>query len=364
MTTPYNVQRGMIRAKSRVPCLRLRGFAPRASSDFSYCYLSRLREELIARNLPIITDYMTPMPARLLKTTLLDFIPYSESQVPTSNKLSVGHHLVYFPSQTRLSSLYPDGTDPLHSPGPPFTRRMWAGGSMRFLKPLRSDSSAFHVSEKIMDVHFRGKDDEQKVFVTIERTIRRGNKSDDLTVDSEPHVLETRDLVFMHEKPQPAPTQSEQSSAKFLKPANIPDHFITLTPTPALLFRFSALTFNAHTIHLDKRYCQEVEGHRNLLVHGPLTLVLMLEVLKLFLAKEKMEDPEGRQVESIKNVDYRNLSPMYAEEEMKICVRRKTLETHTGSFDIWIEGKEGGYAVKGLAETSVQRPLENHPKWL
>jgi hydroxyacyl-ACP dehydratase HTD2-like protein with hotdog domain len=115
------------------------------------------------------------------------------------------------------------------------------------------------------------------------------------------------------------------------------DFSVSLIPSQSLLFRFSALTFNAHAIHLDPQYCREVEGHRNLLVHGPLTLVLMLSVLR-----SQLESGE-----KVKGFDYRNLAPLYADEELKICVRQDGAKDN--KYDVWIEGKEGGYAVKGTA---------------
>jgi 3-methylfumaryl-CoA hydratase len=52
-----------------------------------------------------------------------------------------------------------------------------------------------------------------------------------------------------------------------------------VTPTPTLLFRFSALTFNAHRIHYDHPYATEIEGYEGLVVHGPLMAVLMLDLV-------------------------------------------------------------------------------------
>lgn len=39
------------------------------------------------------------------------------------------------------------------------------------------------------------------------------------------------------------------------------DFKLNYTPTPTTLFRFSALTFNGHLIHLDRDYAQKVEGY-------------------------------------------------------------------------------------------------------
>jgi hydroxyacyl-ACP dehydratase HTD2-like protein with hotdog domain len=115
------------------------------------------------------------------------------------------------------------------------------------------------------------------------------------------------------------------------------DFSIALVPSASLLFRFSALTFNAHSIHLNPQYCREVEGYRNLLVHGPLTLVLMLSVLRSQL----------KPGEKVKTFDYKNLAPVYADEQLKVCIRKDRAKGD--KYEVWIEGREGGYAVKGSA---------------
>lgn len=362
----YTVPRAVSSAKSRPSGSRPHGHSARPSFHLSDLYLRQLNEDLLRRRLPWLQDYMTPVPATLLKKTLVNFLPYHYYRTDLVSKLPAGHHLVYFPSHTRTSTLYPDGTDQSHSPGPPFTRRMWAGGSINFFKPIELDLSAFHIVEKIIDVRFRGEGDEQKVFIKIKRSLRRGKARDDVTDDKDTYVDEFRNIVFMHGKPQNTSGKSEQPSVKYFIPTGSADFFVKLTPTPALLFRFSALTFNAHAIHLDKQYCREVEGHRNLLVHGPLTLVLMLDVLKIFMAKEHSKEKTNYRHESISSIIYRNLAPLYAEEEMKVCVKRKKRGKTAGSFEVWIEGKGGGFAVKGSVETCItpgQGPeLERPPK--
>ena len=51
-------------------------------------------------------------------------------------------------------------------------------------------------------------------------------------------------------------------------------------PDDVLLFRYSALTFNGHRIHYDRRYATEVEGYPGLVVHGPLIATLLLDLLQ------------------------------------------------------------------------------------
>lgn len=120
-----------------------------------------------------------------------------------------------------------------------------------------------------------------------------------------------------------------------------PEYRHKIKPTRSLLFRFSALTFNAHSIHLDEAYTQNVEGFRNLLVHGPLTLTLSLTVLEAHLAKSDR---------TITAFDYRNVAPLYVDEPLIICGKPKPGKDDV--WDVWIEGKNGGLAVRGTAFTS------------
>lgn len=77
--------------------------------------------------------------------------------------------------------------------------------------------------------------------------------------------------------------------------------------TPVSLFRFSALTFNAHKIHYNKDWCQKVEGHRDLVVHGPLNLINMVDFWR---------DITG--LEYPKKVTYRATNPLYCGEKYTI----------------------------------------------
>ncbi|KAF4621710.1 hypothetical protein G7Y89_g14495 [Cudoniella acicularis] len=332
-----------------------------------------------------IYDYLSPTQSHLLNITLADFLPEScypsnfhksnltlplaRPRGPTLQEiqgglgstrpskaldLPQGHHLVYFPPQVLSSDLLPDGTDPVQSPGPPYVRRMWAGGSLVFdpapARPLVLDASRVVCREKITDVSVKGADSQEKVFVTIERRVGLSSEQEqDSEVPANTVALERRNLVFMEEKTVAAAKEDAARPDKILKPALTPDASVSITPTQSLLFRFSALSFNAHGIHLDPQYCREVEGHRNLLVHGPLSLVLMLSVLRSQLQEEEM----------IFKFDYRNLAPLYASEKMNVCVRRDPKQS--SKFDVWIEGSHGGYAVKGSAligRSGVKTPFD------
>src|SRR5690606_9656768 len=63
-----------------------------------------------------------------------------------------------------------------------------------------------------------------------------------------------------------------------------------------LLFRYSALTFNSHRIHYDRRYVTGVEGYPGLVVHGPLIATLLLELLRKNLPRACVSEFEFRAV--------------------------------------------------------------------
>ncbi|KAA6407271.1 MAG: hypothetical protein FRX48_09073 [Lasallia pustulata] len=359
------------RSGSAIAALRqlLRPPSPSSQRPRPSSWLSFLRRELISRRLPLLYDNPIPLPSYLLTSTLADFLPPSDTPIPDvppdhdgQEVLRPAHHLIYFPPFTPLSSLLPDGTDPNQSPGDPFVRRMWAGGRISFSPnknpplPLRGERSV--CLEAIRDVKIKGREGEEKVFVEIERRIssmeaikherdedqiRKALYREDAADPGPCAVVENRTIVFMRERsPALAADAAKANDDKIVKAAHAPTFSHTLRPTAALLFRYSALTFNAHSIHLDRLYCQEVEGHRNLLVHGPLSLTLIVELLGRYVARE------GGPKAMVQEIEYRNLAPLYAEEAMTVCGREGK---ESGDWEVWIEGRGGGLAVRGVART-------------
>lgn len=310
---------------------------------------------MIARSLPPLFDPLSSVNSYLLTTTLEDFLPPAledVSPVPLSDgyprPMPFAHHLVYFPPTLPLSSLQADGTDPRHSPGPPFTRRMWVGGKIHYSDyHAQLDDVPAVCFERITDLTIKGQEGQEKALVRIERRARNYEGDDEPKEPEPPFPIEVRTLVFLRDGFRKTTSDTGFQQPKIIKPPQDPDFSHTLVPPAALLFRFSALTFNAHAIHLDKHYCQEVEGHRNLLVHGPLTAVLMAELLKRHLTNVHIRSGTlGGDGPWIESIEYRNLAPLYAEEEMKICGK----ERGSDEYEMWIEGKEGGLAVRGIVK--------------
>lgn len=267
--------------------------------SFSHSYSTPLKpidiQAIKSRPPKIIRDHLVPMPSHLLTTTLDDLLhtpstspspsPSSSLTLSSTRHLPQGHHLVYFPLQTPASKLAPDGADRDHAPNEDFTRRLWAGGEVRFhhnpdssssSKGLVLDGRPWVCREEIDNVRVKGEEDpsSEKVFVDVWRRYALGHDENPQKWDIE----ERRTLVFMR-KSESGDEPRDIPKGRLVKYAHAPTHSATITPTPAHLFHFSALTYNAHAIHLDPQYARSQDGHRALLVHGPLSLALMLRVL-------------------------------------------------------------------------------------
>ncbi|GAB7362135.1 hypothetical protein MBLNU230_g2161t1 [Neophaeotheca triangularis] len=336
-----------------------------------------LQTSMPRRRIQPIFDDLSPQSSYRLFTSLADYLP-STTPPPvlppakSTTPLPIPHHLVYFEPTKPASSMLPDGTNPDQSPGDPFHRRMWAGGRVLYnhANPLVLDSTRAVCAEFIRNVTIKGNPAEEKIFVSIERRLARATSdeherlaaaSDDtleketlehrvrqrLWRDSEEDfgessILETRNIVFLRSRStEEAAADAAKTTTKILKPQHTqPDWSHTIMPDAKLLFRFSALTFNAHAIHLDPEYSRSVEGHRNLLFHGPLSYVFMITLLQQEFAKM------GKG-EVVKSVEYRNLAPLYCYEPVKFCGK----EVATGKWDVWTETPLGGVAVKGTVFT-------------
>ncbi|KAF8077909.1 hypothetical protein FPV67DRAFT_1557342 [Lyophyllum atratum] len=171
-----------------------------------------------------------------------------------ASPLGYGHHLAFFHSRTPESELREDGTDADFSPPEPFTRRMWAGGKITWdpENPLIIGNRAT-ATWGIDAVEKKGFDDP--------------SKNPMMDGKARPSVSEERSHVYI----------SNAANIKKVVREATSDFSFQYKPSLATLFRFSALMFNAHSIHLDLAFTQEKEGYPERLVHGPLTAMMLLE---------------------------------------------------------------------------------------
>ena len=177
-------------------------------------------------------------------------------------------HWLYFLPLHRQSDIGADGHAKRGGflPPVPLPRRMWAGSQFEFRRPLRIGDRAARAST-IADVVDKSGRSGPLVFVRVRHEIRSND-------DTEPAILEFHDIVYRQ-----APKQGDASPPRKAAPSEARWQR-RWAPDDVLLFRYSALTFNGHRIHYDRKYVTEVEGYPGLVVHGPLIATLLLDLLR------------------------------------------------------------------------------------
>ncbi|KAI0019001.1 hypothetical protein F4780DRAFT_748771 [Xylariomycetidae sp. FL0641] len=328
--------------------------SPRAYSSHATAILGldSLRAGLLARPPQVHPDMMSPTNSSLLDGILGDLLATSSPPTTTTTTLPPGHHLVYFPLRNAPSQLCADGTDPWPCPDPErYPRRLWAGGELANLAAgsaaLALDGREARCVERIADVRAKG----DNVYVDVQREYRPTAAQESSTATA---IVERRTLVFMGPRGADEKEEKEDSRPREEGDVRAPpppprsaDHAITLIPSRTLLFQYSALSFNAHLLHLDPAWAASVEGHRNTLVHGPLSLTLLLTLLRAHLRPQ-----DG----AIDRVGYRHLRPLYADAALRVCVKRVPGKDR-GVWDAWIEDADGRVAVRAKVETVGVDPL-------
>jgi 3-methylfumaryl-CoA hydratase len=177
-------------------------------------------------------------------------------------------HWTYFCPIVNQSDLGEDGHPARGNFLPPITlpRRMWAGGRLNFSRAPRFDTAVTRRSI-IRDVRSRSGRSGRLIFVTLEHV---------LSDDEGSLLTEEQDIVY-REAPTGEIAAATQSDA--FRPVPSGGWRKLVTPDPTLLFRYSALTFNAHRIHYDRDYALLREGYPGLVVQAPLLATLLLDAL-------------------------------------------------------------------------------------
>lgn len=172
-------------------------------------------------------------------------------------------HWCLAPAIIPMSGLGPDGHPERGGfmPPVPLRRRMWAGGDVTFIEPLRVGDVVTRESE-ILDVSLKSGRSGPLCFVTVRHRLStmRG-----LAIE------ERQDVVYRDE-----PQAGKRSPPIERQPE--PEWRQEVACGPTLLFRYSALTFNGHRIHYDRAYATSQEGYPDLVVHGPLQAALLLKL--------------------------------------------------------------------------------------
>ena len=232
-------------------------------------------------------------------------------------------HWAYFLKPARASELGRDGHTGLGEfmPPIPLPRRMWAGGHVKFSAPLWVGELARREST-VRDVRIKQGRTGILCFVEVEHII---------IVGDEVKLIEINNIVYRDmQQPGDNNTQAPEVPVDALWTRE-------LKPDSTLLFRYSALTFNGHRIHYDLDYCQQEEGYPGLVVHGPLTATLLIEMLK-------HQNP-GK---SLASCDFRAFSPLFGDAPF-------TLNGQTDGTDanLWAANPQGRLAMKATVSFTL-----------
>jgi 3-methylfumaryl-CoA hydratase len=266
------------------------------------------------------TDWITPSRVAAWHATF----DHAFEPPPDGAAAPLGFHWTLAPLLARESDLGPDGHPRRGGflPPIPLPRRLWAGSRIVFHRPL-------HVGECVERESVITAIDEKQgkssalVFVTVRHRF---------TSDAGLAVEEEQDLVY---REPPAPSARTTEAVVDARGADGADWRRTIHPTKTLLFRYSALTFNGHRIHYDRRYAMDVEGYAGLVVHGPLIATLLLELIQAHVPADRIE-----------RFQFKAIRPTFDTSDFSVCGAPTSGDDHV---TLWSTDNQGARAVEADA---------------
>ena len=266
-----------------------------------------------------VDDVVTTTPYAALSATL----DRSVERPPPGTPLPALWHWLYFLPLYRQADVGADGHAKRGGflPPIPLPRRMWAGSQLEFTKPLCVGDALTRTST-IDGVTEKSGRSGALVFVKVRHEIRHRGEADIA-------LTEFHDIVY-----RDAPKPDEVAPA----PKEAPAHSSwerRWVPDDVLLFRYSALTFNSHRIHYDRRYVTEVEGYPGLVVHGPLIATLLLDLLRHQL-------PDA----VVARYEFRAVRPLFDLDPFFVCGEP---QPDGKSFKLWARDRGGFLAMDATA---------------
>jgi 3-methylfumaryl-CoA hydratase len=227
-------------------------------------------------------------------------------------------HWCYLLDRPAQADLGPDGhpvRGVLPAPPAPGLRRMWAGGRVRASGVLRCGEPATRLTRVLSMTGKVGRTGPMTFVVVGHQIVQR----DQVVVDEEQDIV-YREPAATSAAGGAAPGGAAAGGAAATDAARAPvvaagDGEREISVSPTLLFRFSALTYNAHRIHYDRDFARDVEGYPGLLTHGPLQALAMAEAARAAEAADPAAPAApGRE----RSFEYRLVAPLFDHQGMVV----------------------------------------------
>ena len=266
-----------------------------------------------------VRDTVGATPVKALDATL----DHPARPVEPGTPLPPLWHWLYFLPLHRQSEIGPDGHAKRGGflPPVPLPRRMWAGSQFEFRSPVRVGDAVERTST-IADVTVKEGRTGKLVFVKVRHELRCNGSVD-------PAIVEFHDIVYREAKRpgdvEPAP-QAAETGAPWQR---------EFVPDDVLLFRYSALTFNGHRIHYDRKYVTEVEGYPGLIVHGPLIATLLMD-----LVRRNAPDAD------VASFRFRAVRPTFDLNPLRV---NGQLQSDDKTIKLWAQDHEGWLTMDAVA---------------
>ena len=300
---------GWMPCPCKLPTWRHFLIAPRSITRTNRYYSTVSRDgdgrgiELLDDTPRTIRDFLTPSRVSLLDLILQPYLPPALQDIRyKSTELPPAYHFLFFPTSTSELDTLPDGYERHFAPKHSFKRRLWTQGRLQFGCQSLRMASWGKCDEKILRVS----GDEKGTDVWMERQIGPSSQA-----SGEWSIRELRCLRYQREIRDVEELNGLGPGAEMLATDCILKH--TFTPSRILLTRYSYLTHNFHRIHIDPDYARSVERYPDVLVHGPLSVTLILTMW----SRSCISRGDPIALKSVKYVMYR---PLYVNDPTTITI--------------------------------------------
>ena len=253
-----------------------------------------------------------------------DVLDESTPEPKLGDAIPAGAHWCFFLPHVPMSEVGADGhpkrggfmPDPIGLP-----RRMFAGSRLTFPDSLHIGDVVTRRQE-ITSVTPKSGNSGRLLFVTVreEYSTSRGTA-----------ITQENDIVYR--EPPPPDSQPIVASDRFPIKATWSN---LIQPSPVMLFKYSAITFNGHRIHYDRSYAIDEEGYPGLVVHGPLTATFLMNLCR-------REKPNS----TLREFSFRAIAPLY--DTGPFSTNATTVDDNPNHWTMWAANIQGGVCMKAKA---------------